>query len=108
MERAYREGIRDLSQLRQSLRDNPDAERDVTELIREMQKMDPVLAPGNPALIEQLRTQILPNLEQVELQLRRKLENQQSGQVRSSSTERVPTGYGDAVAEYFRKLSKGK
>jgi len=90
------------------VKDNPDAERDLMDVMRAMQQLDPARAQGNPALLEQLRTQILPNLEQVELQLRRKLENQQAGQVRSSATERVPTGYGDAVAEYFRKLSKGK
>jgi hypothetical protein len=100
--------MRDLSQIRQSMKDNPDVSRDIMDLIREMQKIDPVLAPGNPALLEQLRTQILPNIEQLELQLRRKLDDQQSGQVRSSANERVPVGYGDAVAEYFRKLSKGK
>jgi hypothetical protein len=108
LERSYREGMRDLSQIRQSMKDNPDVSRDIMDLIREMQKIDPVLAPGNPALLEQLRTQILPNIEQLELQLRRKLDDQQSGQVRSSANERVPVGYGDAVAEYFRKLSKGK
>jgi len=59
-------------------------------------------------LLEQMRAQILPNMQQMELQLRRKLEEKTGGQIRSSANERVPTGYGDAVAEYFRKLSKGK
>jgi hypothetical protein len=31
-----------------------------------------------------------------------------SGSVRSPTGERVPQGYQDAVADYFRKLSKGK
>ena len=29
-------------------------------------------------------------------------------EVRSAGTETVPPGYSDAVADYFRKLSKGK
>ena len=100
--------MRELSQLRQSLGDNPDLTREVQELLKEMQKVDPSRFPGNPELIERIRTDVLPNLEQLELQLRRKLEGQDSGQVRSSSAERIPEGYGDAVAEYFRRLSKGK
>ena len=31
----------------------------------------------------------------------------ESGQVRSGGADRVAPGYTDAVAEYFRKLSKG-
>ena len=54
-----------------------------------------------------MRSELLPNIEQLELQLRRKLEGEQGGQVRSSNTERVPAGYGEAIAEYFRRLSKG-
>lgn len=107
IERTYREGLRDLSQLRGTLQDNPDLAKDLQELMREMQKYDPSKLTGNPQLVERIRTEILPNIEQLELQLRRKLEgNDGSGQARSGSPERVPQGYADAVAEYFRKLSK--
>jgi hypothetical protein len=107
VEQAYRQGVRELQQLRQSLQDNPDLAREVDATLREVQRWDPSKHPGNDALLEQLRTQILPNIEQLELQLRRKLEGK-DGQVRSSAVERVPPGYGDAVAEYFRRLSKSK
>ena len=46
-------------------------------------------------------------IEQIELQLRRLLDDQAGG-VRSGSAEPVPPGYSDAVAEYFRRLSKEK
>lgn len=107
VEQAYRQGVRDLQQLRQALQDNPEMARQVEETLREVQRFDPSKTPGNPALIEQILTQVLPNIEQLELQLRRKLEGK-DGQVRSSSAERIPQGYGDAVAEYFRRLSKTK
>jgi hypothetical protein len=58
-------------------------------------------------LLELMRTQVLPNIEQLELQLRRKLEGK-DGEARTTAVERVPQGYGDAVAEYFRRLSKTK
>jgi hypothetical protein len=73
-----------------------------------MQRIDPSRFPGNPGLLEQLRSQILPNMEQLEIQLRRKLEEKQGGQVRTAAGDQIPSGYADAVAEYFRKLSKGK
>ncbi|MFN3323226.1 MAG: hypothetical protein ACK5AZ_07005 [Bryobacteraceae bacterium] len=112
IERTYRESLRDLNQLRQSLRGiegAPDgADRDVQELIRQMSQLDPRRFPGNPEMVEQLRTQVLPAIEQLELQLRRQLDEGQSGQVRSGATDRVPPGYADAVAEYFRRLSRGR
>ena len=51
---------------------------------------------------------VLPNLEALEVQMRREADKQSGDQVRSGSTDRVPPGFTDAVAEYFRKLSKGK
>lgn len=105
-DRAWRESLRDLSQIRQALQESPEVARQVQELIREIERLDPKRFPGNPELVERLRTQVLPNLEQLELQLRRKLEGDQGGQVRSGASEPVPAGYADAVAEYFRRLSK--
>jgi hypothetical protein len=107
-ERVYRDSLRDLAQLRQSLENNPEAARDIQELIQEMMRLDPSRFPGNPELIERLTAQILPSLEQIELQLRRQLDEQQGSQVRNAGSEPVPPGYTEAVADYFRRLSKGK
>jgi hypothetical protein len=108
VEQAYREGLRDLSEVRRDLRDNPEIAKEVQDLIREMQRLDPSRFKGNPALVEQLRSQVLTGLEQLELQMRRKLESSTDGQVRSSTSQPVPTGYQESVAEYFRRLSRGK
>jgi hypothetical protein len=112
IERAIREGMRDLSQLRgtigSAVEDQGETQRDIQNLIREMQRIDPKRFAGNPELVEQLRSQVLAGLEQLELQLRRQLDNQQGGTARTGTPQRVPSGYADAVAEYFRKLSKGR
>ena len=79
---------------------------DVQELIREVQRLGPGNFPGDPALVDQLRTQLLANVDKLELQLRRDLDAQQSGQIRSGDSYRVPEGYQDPVAEYFRRLSE--
>ena len=105
-ERAYREGMRELGELRRSA-ESPEMQKDIDALLREMQQIDPRTFPGNPVLLERLNAQIIPHIEQIELQLRRQLEEKQSGQVKSGAAERVPPGYADAVAEYFRKLSRG-
>jgi hypothetical protein len=73
-----------------------------------MEQLDPAKFPGNPALLERLRSEIVPGLEELELMLRRDLDRNAQGQVRSGSGAKVPPKYADAVAEYYRKLSKGK
>jgi hypothetical protein len=100
-----RDIARDLGGLRQALAQNPDLAREAAEMLREIQKLTMGQTQG-PELDERIRRQVLPNIEQLELQLRQKLDAQGSGQVRSGTPDVVPPGYGDAVAEYFRKLSK--
>ena len=105
-ERTYQQSLGDLNQLRESVQSDPETLRQVEELIREMQRLDPKRFPGNPELVEQLHTQVLNDVDKLELQLQRAADGKQSGQVRSSDPLTVPSGYQDAVAEYFRKLSK--
>jgi hypothetical protein len=107
-QRAYDDSMRDLNQLRQAVQLDPEMERQVQELIRQMQRLDPSRFPGNPALVEQLHSQVLADVDKLELQLRRQLEDKQSGQVRSGDTRSVPAGYEDSVADYYRRLSKNK
>jgi hypothetical protein len=107
VERAYRESMRDLGRLRENLGDNPDISRDVQDLMRDMQRIDPRRFGQEPLLMERINAQIA-SLEQIELQLRRKVEEQNGGNVRSGASEQAPPGYANSIAEYFRKLSKEK
>jgi len=50
----------------------------------------------------------LDNMDQVELELRRLADAQQTGSVRSGASQPIPPGYADAVAEYFRRLAAQK
>jgi hypothetical protein len=95
---------------RQTLRDvenNPQIGKDLRDTIHDMYRFDPRLASNNPELMNRIESQMLTGVEQIELQLRRLLDDQ-GGAVRSGSSEPVPQGYADAVAEYFRRLSKEK
>ncbi len=105
-ERSYQQSLDGLNQLRQTVENDPETARELQELIREMQQLDPKRFPGNPALFEQLHTQVLNDVDKLELQLQRKLDDKQSGQIRSSNPMPMPAGYQDAVADYFRRLSK--
>ena len=115
-EQAFREGLRDLQQMRQAIRgeastagqEGEDVSREAEALIREMQALDPSKFPGNPKLVEQIRTQLMPRIEQLELMLRRSLDERNTDQVRSGAGSRIPNGYSDAVAEYYRRLGKAK
>jgi hypothetical protein len=105
-QRTYDETLRDLNQLRQAVRGDPESAKEVQDLIQEMAKLDPSRFPGNPALVEQLHSQVLADVDKLELQLRRQLDDKDAGQVRSGDTKSVPQGYEESVAEYYRRLSK--
>jgi len=57
-------------------------------------------------MIEELHTQVLTSVDKLELQIRRQMDEKQPGQVRTGDALRVPDGYQDSVAKYFRQLSK--
>jgi hypothetical protein len=105
-ERTIRQGLQELNQLRQVAKSDPAALREIQDLVKEMQQLDPSRFPGNPAMVEQLHTQVLNDVDKLELQLRRNADDQQPGQVRTSKTPTVPPGYQDAVAEYYRRLGR--
>ena len=102
-ERLFDQGMRELNQLRQIVRDDPQAVKDLAGLTRQMQSLDPRRFPGNPTMVEHMHQEILSAVDQLELQLQR---DGAGREARSSQPETVPAGYGDAVAEYYRKLSK--
>lgn len=104
-EHMYSSAMRDLNRLRESVRDDAELSGSVLDLIREMQRLDPKRFPGNPALVERLQSRVVGGLEQIELQLRRKLDDE-GGSVRAGAAEPVPAGYSRSVAEYFRRLSR--
>jgi hypothetical protein len=105
-ERTIRQGLQELNHLRQLAKSDPAALREIQDLVKEMQQLDPSRFPGNPAMVEQLHTQVLNDVDKLELQLRRNDDNPQPGQVRTSKTPIMPPGYQDAVAEYYRRLGK--
>jgi len=102
-ERTYRQSMRALSHLRQMVRKDPEAAKEVAELAREMQLLDPSRFPGNPAMVEQMHREVLSSVDRLELQLQR---DAASTQARTGKSYAVPSGYQESVAEYYKRLSK--
>lgn len=106
-QQAIDQGLAELNQLRQSVTNDPATKAQVDALIKELAGLDPKRFPGNPAMVEDLHNRILNDVDKLELQLRSSDNaNSAGGQVRSTDPMPVPSGYQDAVAEYFRRLSK--
>jgi len=106
MDLALRQTLRELRALRPDVRGEPGTLAGTEKLIRELQRLGPGWFQGNRALAEQLSTQVLSNVDKLELQLRRELDDKQ--QIHTGDSFRVPPGYQDSVAEYFRRLSKAR
>ena len=103
---AYREGMSELGRLRRAVADDPQSRRQVDELIRSMQRLDPRRFPGNPAMVDELYARVLSGVDRLELQLRHEPVDDLPGQVRSGNSQPMPAGYRAAVAEYYRRLSR--
>ena len=107
-QRFIQQGMGELSQLRQIAKSDPNVQKQIDDLTREMQKLDPSRFPGNPAMVEELHAKVMNDVDKLELELRRDPNTPQEGQVRTGKSPDVPSGYQDAVAEYYRRLGKSK
>jgi hypothetical protein len=105
----YRDTVQALQQLQQQMgKEDPITARDIQGAIRDLRQFDPFANSNDPLLIERIQA-ALAGVEQVEMELRRKVdESGGGGTVRSPGGQKVPQGWEGAAAEYFRKLSKSK
>jgi hypothetical protein len=99
------QGLNLLNGVKSVVQDSPEARQELQALIDQMRNLDPSRFPGNPALVEQMHQQLVANVDALELQLRRQLDEKQGGTIRNTDPTKVPPGYRDSVAEYYRKLS---
>jgi hypothetical protein len=101
--RTYRQSMRALNHLRQMVRNDPEAAKEVAELARQMQLLDPSRFSGNPAMVEQMHREVLSSVDRLELQLQR---DAASTQARTGKSYAIPSGYQESVAAYYKRLSK--
>jgi hypothetical protein len=106
----YNQTLQALRQLEQATgQSDPNMMHDLQNLIREMQRLNPNTYANDPLLNERIRATLMGGVQQVEMELRKKVEETNgTGSVRSPGGDKVPQGWEGSVAEYFRKLSKSK
>ena len=95
--------MRELNQLRHMVQSDPQTAKQVEELTRQMQRLDPSRFPGNPAIVEQMHKEVLSTVDRLELQLER---IGVSSDARTTRPYAIPAGYEDSVAEYYKRLGK--
>jgi len=106
---SYQGTLQALRQMEQQSQGDPAMVKDLQSLIRDMQRLNPNTYANDPLLAERIQSTLLSGIEQVEMELRRKVEDAAgNGSVRSGGSEKIPEGYADAVYEYRRKLSNSK
>ena len=106
MEQALAEGVRDLPSITNDLRRGGLYEEDLEAIRKKASELSSSKFKNNPELLEREYRSVLSLLEQLELQVRRKVETEEGGDVRVIVSEPVPDQYREAVAEYFRRLSR--
>jgi hypothetical protein len=107
-EKNFDQGLADLQSVRRAVGDDPAAKKQVDDLIRSMQQLDPRRFPGNPEVVDQLFAEVRSGVDRLELQLGHDPTDDSRNVVRNAESLPVPEGYQDAVAEYYRRLSKGQ
>jgi hypothetical protein len=104
-ERSYQQEMRELGHLRQMTQGDPETQKEVADLTLQMQHLDPSRFPGNPAMVEQMHREVLSSVERLELELERA---GGATQARTGKPYAIPDGYRDAVADYYKRLSKNQ
>ncbi len=105
-QRAYEDTLRDLNQLRQAVREDPETAKQVQELIQEMERLDPSRFPAIPRSSSNCIPRCSPTWTSSNCNCAASSTTRTRGQVRSGDTKTVPQGYEESVAEYYRRLSK--
>ena len=109
MERAVRDGARLVPGITQHLRGTGIDEQELKELRQYVGGLPHDRFAGNPRLLQEEHRKLLSLIEQLELQVRRQVEQDAGGaNVRAGANEPVPERYREAVAEYYRRLSQGR
>ncbi len=93
--------------MRRAVGDDAVAKKQVDDLIKSMQNLDPRRFPGNPQVVDQLFAEVRSGVDRLELQLGHDPADDDHNVVRNAESLPVPEGYQDAVAEYYRRLSQG-
>lgn len=103
VEQRFRQQLNELDRLHQMVQADPGLSKELRDLTRRMQNLDPKRFPGNPALVEQMHREMLNSMNRLELEL---LNHGATGEARSGKPSSIPDGYQESVADYYKQLSR--
>jgi hypothetical protein len=102
-EQVYRDQMQGLDRLGRMVHGDSDLSKQVSDLKRRIQQLDPERFHGNRELLEQLHREILSSIDRMEIAI---MNEGSEAEARSGRSSVIPNGYQDAVADYYRRLSK--
>jgi len=100
--------LREAKALSRMLRDNPELARQASDLLEQMNNLSPKDILDDPEEASRLRQGIIAGLHQLELDIRRLIQQDGEAFVHLTNDENVPPEFRKLVAEYYRKLSRKK
>ena len=103
--REYREWANDAEALRRQLQATGVNQRELDDIIRDLQKFDNERMYVDPRGLEQLQAAAMDKLKKFEFALRRKAESGNDS-LSLSGSDQVPDGFRQAIEEYYRSLAK--
>ena len=80
--------------------------KELDDILRRLRQLDDDRVYKDARELERLQTFVAEGLKRFEFGLRRKAEDAQSETPTLASTDEVPRGFRDLVAEYYRSLSR--
>ena len=97
-----------ISPLIPELREQGLDERDISEIydILRQLPLNPMGGEKNESVIQAELTRALSLIEQLELKLEKGINKDDAAHVRSEVSDPIPEEYQEAVAEYYRRLSR--
>jgi hypothetical protein len=91
--------------LRRQLQASGVSQRELDDIIRDLQKFDNERLYVDPRGLEQLQAAAMDKLKKFEFALRRKAESGNDS-LSLSGSDQVPDGFRQAIEEYYRSLAK--
>ena len=98
---------RDLNDMRQRFKDDPEMARQISEVERALTQAN-VGDTSGPVLQERLSRTVCRSWRRWKSRCVRRRGEESGGQVRSAGSDRMPAGFSAQVEEYFRQLGKSK
>ena len=104
----WRERLQEAEKIGQSLVGEPELQRAVGQLVRQMRRLDWDRFPADPQEVRRLKSQVIEGFRQPELEAGRALQPAREKLLGSVSEEEVPPQFRSRVEEYYRTLSRRK